>query len=640
MDTNLLTIDNVLFAATTLAPSTATKPPSFLNSPKSTQTTYTTNPSSNATEPKKTDNIYNIEKDDSISKAEQDFNHTLSKAVKNESPGKNQANSNNANKNELNKNQGEQNLTSEALPKTETVQSEPTQVVPFTLELLVKENTTKIEPKTNNQLAQLIAKMKDGTSQKDSKSHPTAEKANKTAETIIPTTTQKEKIVPETVITNSSENQKKLQTVLPNISNDTPVSDKKTTNNQDNNTTPVLNESIVNNKILDHKQLTKETASDALVDANSNKTANNEKIPILETSIVTDKTQSLKPINKQLDTEAIKVDASKTINENSTLTDKPVAQTNENTTASNTSFSDIQTQNKIIEQNSQSDATIPEKSISNNNKAPLNESDSKITDQKILSESSKNENKETTNSENKLSDKDTTRELNILDVQVATNQTKHNNSTTFKNNPDSEFEQIITQNHSQPSVTEQPSGSTAGAKPLDIPAQTSPGNPNTDAAKQVFESIHSSFSQEQRNQQITVQLNPPELGKVSIKFQEQDEQITGLVEVSKTQTRVEIEQAIPQIVRSLQESGIQIKRLDIVLTQEQNEQPGQEALKDQTMQNGFTKQQQGSADSYAQSNNPEADEINKWLINNNNRYRNISELQEFFSANDSINMLV
>jgi len=62
-------------------------------------------------------------------------------------------------------------------------------------------------------------------------------------------------------------------------------------------------------------------------------------------------------------------------------------------------------------------------------------------------------------------------------------------------------------------------------------------------------------------------------------------------------------------------------------------------LRDQTMQNSFSHQQQGTADSYTGSNNPDADEINKWLINNNNRYRNISELQESFSANDSIDML-
>ena len=160
--------------------------------------------------------------------------------------------------------------------------------------------------------------------------------------------------------------------------------------------------------------------------------------------------------------------------------------------------------------------------------------------------------------------------------------------------------------------------------------------PRAQREQQIFESIHSSFSQEGRNQQITVQLNPPELGKVVVKFQEQDSHITGLLEVSKTQTRIELEQAIPQIVRDLQDSGIQIKRLDVVLSQE--EQPEQESLREQTLQNGWA-QQQGSSDSYTGRDNPDADEINEWLINNKS-YGNISELQESYTTNGSINMLI
>jgi len=145
--------------------------------------------------------------------------------------------------------------------------------------------------------------------------------------------------------------------------------------------------------------------------------------------------------------------------------------------------------------------------------------------------------------------------------------------------------------------------------------QSSLGSVSADIGKQILESIHSSLTQKGQSQQITVRLNPPELGKVFIKFQEQDDQITGLLEVSKTQTRTEIEQALPQIVRSLQESGIQIKRLDVVLSEK--EQPEQEALRDQTLQNGWA-QQQDSANSYMGGNNPDASEINEWLINNNN----------------------
>ena len=151
--------------------------------------------------------------------------------------------------------------------------------------------------------------------------------------------------------------------------------------------------------------------------------------------------------------------------------------------------------------------------------------------------------------------------------------------------------------------------------------------------------MRSSFSQEGQNQQITIQLNPPELGKVLIKFQEQDNQITGLLEVSKTQTRIEIEQAIPQIIRSLQDSGIQIKRLDVALSQE--EQPDQGALRDSAsggLQNGWARQQYPT-DSYTERNSFNTSGINELLINNNSD-QNISQLQEMLTADSSINMLV
>jgi flagellar hook-length control protein FliK len=226
--------------------------------------------------------------------------------------------------------------------------------------------------------------------------------------------------------------------------------------------------------------------------------------------------------------------------------------------------------------------------------------------------------------------------LNIADVQVSINQTKKHNSTTYNNNSNSDSEQILSNNNPVTSVAELSPNSAEGIRTVELPAQASPNNITAEIGKQILESIHSSFSQEGRNQQITVQLNPPELGKVLIKFQEQDNQITGLLEVSKTQTRIEIEQAIPQIVRSLQDSGIQIKRLDVVLYE--GEQQEQGTLREQTLQNGWA-QQRDSADSYTGGNNPDTGEINEWLINNKS-YQNISELQESFTSNGSINMLI
>ena len=81
---------------------------------------------------------------------------------------------------------------------------------------------------------------------------------------------------------------------------------------------------------------------------------------------------------------------------------------------------------------------------------------------------------------------------------------------------------------------------------------------------QIFQSVQTSIQQGQR--EITVHLNPPDLGRMSIKFSEQGKELTGLLEVTNAQTRAEIRQAIPEIIRSLEASGISIKRLEVTLS--------------------------------------------------------------------------
>jgi flagellar hook-length control protein FliK len=90
--------------------------------------------------------------------------------------------------------------------------------------------------------------------------------------------------------------------------------------------------------------------------------------------------------------------------------------------------------------------------------------------------------------------------------------------------------------------------------------------PDTAAAirEQICNSIQGSIQQGQN--QITIHLNPPELGRVSIQFSEQGKGLTGLLEATNPQTRAEIRQAIPEIIRSLEESGITVKRLDVMLS--------------------------------------------------------------------------
>ena len=58
-----------------------------------------------------------------------------------------------------------------------------------------------------------------------------------------------------------------------------------------------------------------------------------------------------------------------------------------------------------------------------------------------------------------------------------------------------------------------------------------------DVNKQILESINNSINRQGVDKQITVQLNPPELGKVIIKFQEQNSEITGHLASNNTKSQ-------------------------------------------------------------------------------------------------------
>ena len=115
-------------------------------------------------------------------------------------------------------------------------------------------------------------------------------------------------------------------------------------------------------------------------------------------------------------------------------------------------------------------------------------------------------------------------------------------------------------------------------------------NLSQSVAKQMLNSVNIATSRNQN--QITVNLNPPELGRVTIKFTESQNQITGVLQVTKSQTRTEIENALPQIIRNLESSGIQVKRIDVEVYNQNN--MNQQPSKDQGFQNSFSAQQDSS----------------------------------------------
>lgn len=219
--------------------------------------------------------------------------------------------------------------------------------------------------------------------------------------------------------------------------------------------------------------------------------------------------------------------------------------------------------------------------------------------------------------------------LNQAQVRISTGQTKDNRSSTSGNSSNSNFEQVLS-NNAQAPVAEQTSASAQTAKPANNP---SPGNSFTSVSEQLQESMHSSLRQ--GDQQLTIRLNPPELGRVFIRFQGKGNQITGLLEVDRAQTRYEIEQALPQIIRNLAECGVQIKRLEVVLTNQQE----QHAFKEPSLaaeQDAWFGQQAG-----AERNNPNSDTFgtNEWLTDDPG-YSGSSELQEMLIADDFVDVLV
>lgn len=236
---------------------------------------------------------------------------------------------------------------------------------------------------------------------------------------------------------------------------------------------------------------------------------------------------------------------------------------------------------------------------------------------RILSESADSGGKK---SANNLSSDSASQKLNVAEIQITSHQTKDPGTSASEINPN--FQQILSDNNaqilSQRSPTSQPGNAANTAYPGDL---------SLSIRKQILESIHSSLSGGDR--QISIRLNPPELGKVFIRFQEHDAQITGLLEVSQTQTRYQIEQALPQIIRDLQDSGIQIKRLDVVLT----EQTDYHTSQDQSLLDGWSGQH-GSAESGTPGGNKSAD---VWLINNDG-YKD-SLFHQVQITDDSINIL-
>jgi flagellar hook-length control protein FliK len=86
-------------------------------------------------------------------------------------------------------------------------------------------------------------------------------------------------------------------------------------------------------------------------------------------------------------------------------------------------------------------------------------------------------------------------------------------------------------------------------------------SPTPTVGEQILDSIRASMAQ--GDGQISVRLQPPELGMITVRLRERDSHLEGTVEAGLSDTRREIERALPEVVRGLQEVGIQIRRFDV-----------------------------------------------------------------------------
>lgn len=187
--------------------------------------------------------------------------------------------------------------------------------------------------------------------------------------------------------------------------------------------------------------------------------------------------------------------------------------------------------------------------------------------------------------EKTLSGDSITQKLNPAQVESAADQAKGRNTAASSKSSRLEINEIIPADSPRISAAEQP---LAAAQTPKSAANPSDSGISSTVSEQIRESITSSTVGP--NREITIRLNPPELGSVVVKFQEQGDHITGLLEVSKSQTRAEIQQMLPEITRDLQELGVQVKRLEVVMTGEQERQTlnGQSEM---PQQNGWGGQQ-------------------------------------------------
>ena len=151
------------------------------------------------------------------------------------------------------------------------------------------------------------------------------------------------------------------------------------------------------------------------------------------------------------------------------------------------------------------------------------------------------------------------------------------------------------------------------ASPGPAAATPAPPAPPTDEPTVVGQLTETLRNQEaQAGQEIVVRLHPPELGSVRMTLHTEGDHVRGVVVVDSARTYAELHQEMPGLVQRLADSGVDLRRLDIVLNEraDRSDDGGSSAMAggEQGRQGQGTDEQHGEAGPEAGSATQVADD--------------------------------
>ena len=84
--------------------------------------------------------------------------------------------------------------------------------------------------------------------------------------------------------------------------------------------------------------------------------------------------------------------------------------------------------------------------------------------------------------------------------------------------------------------------------------------------RQIAEAFQSSSAR--NGQEIVIRLDPPELGRVSVKLRIEGGEVRGVLEVDNPRTLSQLQREAPNLMTRLADAGIEMKRMDLSLTED------------------------------------------------------------------------